>query len=287
MRNTLLTILICLVASITNAQEKPAYRIFTAEGENVDYGTMLKAVSKADVVFIGETHNCPIAHWIEYEIISDIADRHSRGLVIGAEMLETDNQLLVDEYVTGLISSDRFESEAKLWDNHYTDYAPVLYLAREKGLRFIATNVPRRYASYVKDNGLEALNGLSDDAKALMAPVTIEYDESMQDNGMFAFMNMMSGHDSQSHYAQAQALKDATMAWFIAKNFERRFIHINGNFHSDNNGGIIPYLNIYLPGKHIATVCCVRQEEISRLDKENQYRADFRVCVPEEMTMTF
>ena len=36
MRNTLLTILICLVASITNAQEKPAYRIFTAEGENVD-----------------------------------------------------------------------------------------------------------------------------------------------------------------------------------------------------------------------------------------------------------
>lgn len=287
MRNTLLTILICLVASITNAQEKPAYRIFTAEGENVDYGTMLKAVSKADVVFIGETHNCPIAHWIEYEIISDIADRHSKGLVIGAEMLETDNQLLVEEYVTGLISSDRFESEAKLWDNHYTDYAPVLYLAREKGLRFIATNVPRRYASYVKDNGLEALNGLSDDAKALMAPLPIEYDESMQDNGMFAFMNMMSGHDSQSHYAQAQALKDATMAWFIAKNFERRFIHINGNFHSDNNGGIIPYLNIYLPGKHIATVCCVRQEEISRLDKENQYRADFIVCVPEEMTMTF
>ena len=89
------------------------------------------------------------------------------------------------------------------------------------------------------------------------------------------------------YYAQAQALKDATMAWFIAKNFERRFIHINGNFHSDNNGGIIPYLNIYLPGKHIATVCCVRQEEISRLDKENQYRADFIVCVPEEMTMTF
>lgn len=287
MRNTLLTILICLVASITNAQEKPAYRIFTAEGENVDYGTMLKAVSKADVVFIGETHNCPIAHWIEYEIISDIADRHSKGLVIGAEMLETDNQLLVDEYVTGLISSDRFESEAKLWDNHYTDYAPVLYLAREKGLRFIATNVPRRYASYVKDNGLEALNGLSYDAKELMAPLPIEYDESMQDNGMFAFMNMMSGHDSQSHYAQAQALKDATMAWFIANNFERRFIHINGNFHSDNNGGIIPYLNIYLPGKHIATVCCVRQEEISRLDKENQYRADFIVCVPEEMTMTF
>ena len=287
MRNTLLTILTCLIAMIGHAQENPAYRIFTGEGENVDYGTMLKAVSKADVIFIGETHNCPIAHWIEYEVISDIARKHSKGLVLGAEMLESDNQLLVDEYVSGLISSDRFESEAKLWDNHYTGYASLLYVARDKGLRFVATNVPRRYAAYVKDNGLEALSTLSDDAKALMAPLPIAYDETSQDNEMFAFMNMMSDHDSQSHYAEAQALKDATMAWFIAANYDRKFIHINGNFHSDNNGGIIPYLNIYLPEKQIATICCVRQEEISRLDNENLCRADFIVCVPEEMTMTF
>lgn len=287
MKKNLLTILTGLMAIAVQAQENPAYRIFTGEGDEVDYTTMLKTVSKADVVFIGETHNCPIAHWIEYEVISDIARKSPDGLVVGAEMLESDNQLLVDEYVSGLISSDRFESEAKLWDNHYTDYAPLLYLARDKGLRFVATNVPRRYASYVKDNGLDALNALSDAAKVLMAPLPIAYDEASEDNGMFAFMNMMAGHDSQSYYAEAQALKDATMAWFIAENFDRKFIHVNGNFHSDNNGGIIPYLNIYLPDKHIATICCVRQEEITHLDKENQYRADFIVCVPEEMTMTF
>ena len=39
MRNTLLTILTCLIAMIGHAQENPAYRIFTGEGENVDYGT--------------------------------------------------------------------------------------------------------------------------------------------------------------------------------------------------------------------------------------------------------
>ena len=202
-------------------------------------------------------------------------------------MLERDNQLLVDEYVAGLISSDRFETEAKLWDNHYTDYAPLLYLARVNGLRFIATNVPRRYASYVKDNGLSSLESLSDEAKALMAPLPIAFDESLEENAMFGFMNMMGGHDGDNHYAEAQALKDATMAWSIAENFDRKFIHFNGNFHSDNMGGIIPYLNIYLPDKQIATVCCVRQEQIDRLDKENRGRADFIVCVPEEMTMTF
>lgn len=270
-----------------SAQDKPAYRIFTEDGGNADYGMMLKALSKADVVFIGETHNCPIAHWMEYSIVMDLAAGSSKGLVLGAEMLERDNQLLVDEYVSGLISSDRFETEAKVWDNHYTDYAPLLYLARDLGLRFVATNVPRRYASFVKDNGLEALNGLSEEAKSLMAPLPIPFDKSSSQNGMFGIMSMMGGHGNTSRYAEAQALKDATMAWSIAQNFDRKFIHFNGNFHSDNDGGIIPYLNTYLPGKDIVTICCVRQEEIGRLDKENQGRADFIICVPEEMTMTF
>ena len=283
----LMSMLCGLMLLSASAQDKPAYRIFTEDGGNADYGMMLKALSKADVVFIGETHNCPIAHWMEYSIVMDLAAGSSKGLVLGAEMLERDNQLLVDEYVSGLISSDRFETEAKVWDNHYTDYAPLLYLARDLGLRFVATNVPRRYASFVKDNGLEALNGLSEEAKSLMAPLPIPFDESSSQNGMFGIMSMMGGHGNTSRYAEAQALKDATMAWSIAQNFDRKFIHFNGNFHSDNDGGIIPYLNTYLPGKDIVTICCVRQEEIGRRDKENQGRADFIICVPEELTMTF
>ena len=283
----LMSMLCGLMLLSASAQDKPAYRIFTEDGGNADYGMMLKALSKADVVFIGETHNCPIAHWMEYSIVMDLAAGSSKGLVLGAEMLERDNQLLVDEYVSGLISSDRFETEAKVWDNHYTDYAPLLYLARDLGLRFVATNVPRRYASFVKDNGLEALNELSEEAKSLMAPLPIQFDESSSQNGMFGIMSMMGGHGNTSRYAEAQALKDATMAWSIAQNFDRKFIHFNGNFHSDNDGGIIPYLNTYLPGKDIVAICCVRQEEIGRLDKENQGRADFIICVPEEMTMTF
>lgn len=287
MKRIILIAFAAIVSILSYAQEKPAYRIFTGEGDRADYGTMLKELSKADIIFIGETHNCPIAHWLEYEIASDIFKKHPKGLVLGAEMFERDNQLLVDEYVAGIISSDRFETEAKLWDNHYTDYAPLLYFAREKELPFVATNVPRRYASYVKDNGLEALESLSEEAKMLMAPLPIAYDASSTEDAMFGFMNMMGGNSGHSHYAEAQALKDATMAWSIAENFDRKFIHFNGNFHSDNDGGIIPYLNGYLPGKNIITVCCIRQDDIDKLEKENRGRADFIVCVPVEMTMTF
>ena len=274
---------------IANAQDKPAYAIFSGEGKHLDYGKMVRELSRADVVFIGETHNCPIAHWLEYEITRDIWQKDSSGLTIGAEMFETDNQLLVDEYTGRLISSDKFENEAKLWDNYYTDYYPLLSFAREAGLKFVASNVPRRYASFVKDNGLEALEGLSDEAKALMAPLPVDFEASEESDAMFGFMQMISGGDSgkKSYFAEAQALKDATMAWSIARNMDRKFIHYNGNFHSDFHGGIIPYFEKYCPGKTIKTVCCIRQDSISRLDEENLGRADFIICVPVDMTMTY
>lgn len=284
----LMILLMSLVTLVSSAQNKPSYAIFTSEGKETDYARMLKALADAEIIFIGETHNCPVAHWMEYEITSDIIKKSAKGLVLGAEMFETDNQLLVDEYTQGLMSSDKFEAEAKLWDNYWTDYAQFLYLAREHKLKFVATNVPRRYASFVKDNGLDALLGLPEEAKALMAPLPIPFDEASQDQEMFGFMQMMGGnHGTKSYYAQAQAIKDATMAWFIAKNFQKKFIHLNGNFHSDNRGGIIPYLESYLPGKRIVTICSVRQDSVRSLDKENHGRADFIIAVPTDFPMSY
>jgi uncharacterized iron-regulated protein len=225
---------------------------------------------------------------MEYEITADIIRKSPKGLVLGAEMFESDNQLLVDEYTAGVISSDRFEKEAKLWDNYWTDYAQLLYLAHEHSLKFVATNIPRRYASYVKDNGLEALQGLSDDAKALIAPLPIPYEQTSQDDAMFGFMQLMGGKEGEkSYYAEAQAIKDATMAWFIAQNFDKKFIHYNGNFHSDNKGGIIPFLEQYLPGKSIVTICSARQDSVKSLDKENQGRADFIIVAPTDFPMSY
>ena len=284
----LMTLLLSLTALLSYAQPKPAYSIFTADGKQTDYGKMLKTLQDADIIFIGETHNCPVAHWMEYEITSDMIRKSPKGLTLGAEMFETDNQLLVDEYTSGVISSDKIEAEAKLWDNYWTDYSGLLYLAREHGLKFVATNVPRRYASLVKDNGLEALQNLPDEAKNLMAPLPIAFDAQSQDEAMFGFMQMIGGKGSaNSHFAEAQAIKDATMAWFIAQNFDRKFIHFNGNFHSDNRGGIIPYLESYLPGKKIATVCSARQDALGSLEKENRGRADFIIVAPTDFPMSY
>ena len=72
-KTVFMIILAVMTANIAvQAQDKPAYTVFAGDGKPSDYGRMLEALSEADVIFIGETHNCPIAHWIEFELTRDL-----------------------------------------------------------------------------------------------------------------------------------------------------------------------------------------------------------------------
>ena len=91
-----------LVTINVTAQDKPAYKIFTGEGRKTDYSDMVKVAMKADVVFFGELHDNPISHWLELELTKGLFADKGKNLVLAAEMFETDNQLIIDEYFAGL-----------------------------------------------------------------------------------------------------------------------------------------------------------------------------------------
>lgn len=269
--------------------ELRAYALFDDSGREISFEELIDRLAPSEVVFVGEVHNCPITHWLELKIAQALYERHGNSLVMGAEMLESDIQLILDEYMQRLISPDRFGAEARLWDNYETDYHPIVFFAKEHGIPFVATNVPRRYANSVRNHGLGILDSLSDEAKRYLAPLPIpfEYDEE-QSQAAFGMMAMLGHGGDTRRLAEAQAVKDATMAWFISRNMNGgKFIHFNGNYHSDFKGGIIPYLERYRPGTRVATIASVRQSEIDRLDEEQVGRADFYICVPEEMTNTY
>lgn len=288
-----LVCLCCCFQNIMYAQEETgrrAYTLFDNTGKEITYGELIRHLSGYDIVFLGEIHNCPITHWLEFEITRSLYHLHKNKLMLGAEMLESDNQLILDEYMQRKISYDRFEAEARLWDNYSTDYYPVVFFAKEHGIPFIATNIPRRYANSVKNGGLEVLDSLSAEAKKYIAPLPVpfEYNEK-ESEAAFSLMNMMGGKKTGDNekLAQAQAVKDATMGWFIARNMKDKFLHINGSYHSDFKSGIIPYLLRYRPGTSVVTVTSVRQESISKLDDENKEHADFYICVPEDMVTSY
>ncbi len=285
--NVCIFILATLVAT---AQDKQAYRVFDSKGKESDYAQLLKQSKKADVVFFGEQHNNPISHWLQIELAQDLEKETSGKLIMGAEMFERDNQAILNEYLAGQISSKNFEEEARIWDNYATDYKPLVELAKSKKLPFIATNIPRRYANMVYKQGLESLNPLTSEAKSWIAPLPIEVDMNLP--SYQAMIKMMGGHGGSSasdNLIKSQAVKDATMGYFIAQNLKKGhvFLHFNGSYHSDLKEGTVWYLRKYAAGKDVVNIATVEQDNIDKLDQENLGKADFIICVPAKMTKTY
>lgn len=268
--------------------DKPAYTLFTGEGKQVKYEKMMQEIEGADIVFFGELHDNPIAHWLELEVTTDLHKKKGSGLVLGAEMFESDNQLLVDEYTSSIYDAAKFEAEVKLWKNYKTDYKPLVDLARKNNLKFVATNIPRRYASMVSRGGFEVLDSLADEAKALIAPLPMKYDPEVKCYKDMLSMEGMGGHVSQN-FPKAQAAKDATMAHFILQNLTagKTMIHYNGSYHSSNFEGIIWYLKEARPSLRIKTIETVLQDNVGELEEGNRSIADFVVAIPSNMTSTY
>ena len=226
---------------------------------------MLKTLQQKDIVLFGEFHNNAIAHWLQLEVTKDCDA--TRDLVLGAEMFEQDNQ-------------------QALWKNYPTDYAPLVNYAKENKIAFAATNIPRRYASLVSKGGFETLDTLSAQAKTWIAPLPIAYDAELP--GYKKIKEMMAGHGGDN-MPKAQASKDATMAHFILRYYQpgKLFIHYNGAFHSENYEGILWYLKKQQPELKYATITTVSQKDIHSLLAENKGKADFIICVDEDMTNTY
>lgn len=284
-------LLMFLVSAGLQAQNKPAYRLFNGDGGEVSYAEMLNELEVADFVFFGELHNNAIAHWLQHEVTRDLHALRKQDLVLGAEMFEADNQMLIEEFFGGFINARRFEEDARIWPNYKTDYSPLLLYAKDHNLPFIATNIPRRYASLVATKGLEALDTLPTEAKRFIAPLPIEFDPEVP-----CYKNMMSmegmgamgGHGGMN-IVKAQAIKDATMAHFINQNYApgNLFIHYNGSYHSDNHEGIVWYLKKLQPDTQIVVLTTVTQDEIDTLSTEYLGKADYLLVVPERMTTTY
>lgn len=270
-----------------SAQDLKAFNIFTSAGISSNWSDLVKDASNVDVVFFGEQHNDPVSHWLELKLAQALYKSKDKNLVLGAEMFEHDNQRTLDEYLSGLIVQKNFESEMRLWPNYKTDYKPLLEFAVENKLAFVATNIPRRYANLVYREGFEGLEKLSKEAKKDIAPTPIVYDATLP--GYKAMMEGMDpGHVSEN-LPKAQAVKDATMAYFISENMKKNgiFIHYNGAYHSDNKEGILWYLQKLKPNAKLFTITVVSQEDIDKLDKSNFNKADFIIVVPEDFTKTY
>ena len=284
MKKVLLVACLQSIMVFAFGQGKPAYTLFNSKGKKISYRKMVKQINKKDILLFGELHNNPIAHWLQYELTAEL--NKTRSLIMGAEMIETDNQEVLNEYLNGDITAQGLDTLARLWSNYDTDYAPLVDFAKENKLTFVATNIPRRYARLVHYNGFEILDTLPPHEKDWMAPLPIAFDPELP-----TYKNIleMMGDHASPRLVMAQAIKDATMAHSILKYYKtgHLFIHFNGSYHSDFYEGIMWYLKRENDDLNYATITTVLQSDNKKLNREHVKKADYIICVDENMTTTY
>lgn len=261
-----------LSASSFAQTESDKFRIFSGTGVESSIGAIVNSLENADVVFLGELHDDSVGHAVQFEIFRDAVERYAatRPITLSLEMFERDTQIVIDEYLAGLISENHFLLSSRPWGNYKTDYRPLVELAKEKRLAVIAANAPRRYVNMVSRGGREALAPLSKEAKRWLAPLPYAEASAAYSKKFKALMGpspeAQMGIDK---ILSSQSLWDATMAYSVAKGLKRKHalvVHLNGGFHTENRLGTVEHLLKYRPKARVVVVTIRYEDDFKNFD---------------------
>ncbi|HEX7996828.1 MAG TPA: ChaN family lipoprotein [Pyrinomonadaceae bacterium] len=254
------------LAPAAERQAQANYRIYDARTrEALSIDDVLTALDMVETVCIGESHNDPAAHAFEAELFKsalahNIPDRYRKGrpVVLSLEMFERDVQIVLDEYLRGLIAERHFLLSSRPWNNYQTDYRPLVELAREHKSAVIAANAPARYVNRVSRLGQGSLKDLPPAARAWLPPLpykaasiayAAKFKKLMTGPHMTDSTQSQPSPHANAYLLDAQTLRDATMAYAITERLKQQpaalVFHIGGSFHTEERLGLPEQITNY------------------------------------------
>lgn len=292
MKLSILLLFICLpFGALSQVTEPIHYKIYsTATQKPVLVADIINNMANADVLFFGEEHNDSTGHILELELFKQLAQQYPGKTALSMEMFTTDCQLVLNEYLNGLIREKSLVSDARTWPN-YKDYRPMVELAKQSQIPIVAANAPSRYTNMVTRGGLNSLQQLDAQAKDYLPPLPIDtatgtyYDK---------FVKIMGGHAAMAgmQIYQSQNLWDATMGWSIAQFYKKhtnfKILQINGGFHSEEKMGAVAQLKKYAPKARVITIGAYADESFDNPDWAKYSKlADYIILTDPKLSKSF
>lgn len=290
-------------------QVESRYRIYDATGKAASMEDVIAAFDRIEVVCVGELHDDSVAHLFEAELLRRAVERYSsndakikkRPLALSLEMFERDVQIVLDEYLRGLVSERHFLLSSRPWNNYQKDYRPLVELAREKNLPVIAANAPARYVNRVSRLGPASLKDLTPTAKAWLPPLPYEpaspayaakFKQLMNEPQVSGSVQNPPSPHGTSYLLDAQSLRDATMAHAITQHLKRQsealILHISGNFHSEQRLGLPEQLLHYRPKSRTLIITIVKDKSFPAFDAARHGKlGDFVVLTDPSLPRSF
>ena len=284
-----------LILSILPVFSQEYKIIDTKMNKEIELKEMVERLGDYDVIFFGEFHGNKILHSLEIELLK-IFYRNNKNLIISMEMFERDVQPILDKYLSNEISEADFLTESRAWSNYKTDYKPLIEFAKENELTVVAANIPRRYASMISKQGMNALDSLSQEEKKFVAGKHKVFDDEYKDRFIRTMQSNMK-HNSKmpsgmmKNFDQiyaAQCIKDDTMAESILKYQHipprRKVIHFNGDFHSRKHFGTAQKIQILEPILKVAVISPLICEDEFTWKDEDLLEGEFLILLKDEIS---
>ena len=191
------------------------YRV--ADGSFVPLQEVLQDLGEARLIFMGELHDNEGHHRAQLQIIRALQEA-GLPVAVGLEMVQRDDQLALDAYVTGVWSEEQFLPvffrNWSMWDK----YQAIFRYARDQKIPLVALNVSRNITQQVAQNGFASLSPeqIGELPAGIRCDISPDYEAFIR--------RALGGHGHGGnkfvHFCEAQMLWDSVMATELLKYLE-------------------------------------------------------------------
>lgn len=195
-------------------------------GQVYQLDQVLTDLSRADVVYLGETHDQLADHEAQLTLIQSLhheltAGKH-RSLAIAMEMFQRPFQPFLDQYIAGDISEAELRSQTEYeqrWGYPWAYYAPILQFAQVHQIPLLALTAPSEVTNTII---LKGFSGLSDAEQQWIPPLS-EFDLNVPDYRELLYRFYKEVHQNHGNsedfdlFFLIQTLWDETMATVTAQ----------------------------------------------------------------------
>lgn len=212
----------------------------SVQPQQLSQPAILQELAKADVVYLGETHDRPEDHQAQLEIIQELY-RQNRKVAIALEMFQRPYQGVVDRYLAGKITAAELVEQSEYnrrWAYPWEYYAPILQFAKQHQLPVLALNTPTEVTRKVAREGLESLTAKDQQYIPPISEIHTDNLEYRQMSQQAYELHHQAGQGNSKNFERfftAQVLWDETMEdkieQFLKTNPDYKVVVLAGQAH--------------------------------------------------------
>jgi uncharacterized iron-regulated protein len=185
-------------------------RFFDLEqGQAITASQVLPKLKEKRIILVGEHHTRKSHHQAQLQVIRLLHEAGNQ-VVIGLEMFRSDNQKVLNRWISGDIDETAFQKiYYDNWTFAWSLYGMIFEYARDEKIPLVGLNVPRDITRQVARDGF---NSLSDEQKAKLSHITCRVDKEYMDYIRKAFGGHAHGNLNFNYFCEAQLVWDNAMA---------------------------------------------------------------------------